>query len=68
MCLSLLLCYCLDRLDHQVSCTEEELGTELVGRFQVVVLIDVPLELQLEVDDFCHAQVQFLSSVYSKYI
>ncbi|KAG5187960.1 ubiquitin-activating enzyme E1 [Tribonema minus] len=46
----------LAELNRYVSCVEEDLTTTLVSRFQVVVLIDVPLSVQLEVDDFCHSK------------
>ncbi|CAM9184770.1 unnamed protein product, partial [Phaeothamnion confervicola] len=40
----------------QVTVVEGELTDEMLQRFQCVVLVGAPLETQLCVDDFCHAQ------------
>jgi hypothetical protein len=34
-----------------------ELSPALLSKYQVVVLIDTPLEKQLELNDFCHSKV-----------
>jgi hypothetical protein len=44
----------------QVSVVDGELSPALLSKYQVVVLIDTPLEKQLELNDFCHSKVQFI--------
>ena len=52
----------------QVSVADGALGPALLAGFQVVVMIDAPLEVQLEVNEFCHSKVSnnehFLHSSY----
>jgi hypothetical protein len=44
----------------QVSVVDGELSPALLSKYQVVVLIDTPLEKQLELNDFSHSKVYFI--------
>lgn len=39
----------------QVSVEEAELTEQVLQRFKVVLLVDAPLDEQLRISDFCHA-------------
>jgi len=59
--LSLYLFCVYDPLLEQVSVSTGQLEPALLSQYQVVVMIDAPLELQLEVNDFCHSKVSCIA-------